>query len=70
VAAVLAWVILVSAAINFGQDAAAGGGAAGWAGTVLAGIGATLCLLAAFVLLGRLWGSGGSWRSSAGSHRR
>jgi protein-S-isoprenylcysteine O-methyltransferase Ste14 len=69
-AAVLAWLVLVVAAIGFGRGAASSASAAGWAGTVLAGVAATLCLLAAFVLIGRLWSRGAPWRSTPGSHRR
>lgn len=69
-AALVAWVVLVGAAISFGQEAAAGRGSIGWTGTVLAGMAATLCLLAAFMLLGRLFARGVPWRSSAGTHRR
>jgi hypothetical protein len=46
-----AWVFLVRAAIDFGEAAS---GSAGWAMTIGAGIGATLCLLLVFVLLARL----------------
>lgn len=70
VTAVFGWAVLVGVAIELGQNAAAGHGAAGWAGTVLTGIAATLCLLAAFVLLGRLWARGVPWRSTPGTHRR
>lgn len=69
-AALLAWFVLVIAAIELGRGAASEANAAGWVGTVLAGIAATLCLLAAFVLIGRLWSRGAPWRSPAGTHRR
>jgi hypothetical protein len=48
------WLFLVRAAIDFGQAARDGRGAAGWAMTVGAGAGATLCLLLVFVLLARV----------------
>lgn len=48
-----AWVYLISAAITFGVLARSGTGTA-WILTVLAGIGATACLLIALILLARL----------------
>ncbi len=48
-----AWVYLISAAITFGVLARSGTGIA-WVFTVLAGVGATCCLLIALVLVTRL----------------
>ena len=54
VAAAGAWVFLVRAAINFGQAARDGRGAA-WAVCAGATLGAAVCLLLGFVLLARGW---------------
>ena len=53
-AASAAWVFLVRAAIAFGESARDGRGASGWAMTVGAGAGATLCMLLVFVLVARV----------------
>lgn len=48
-----AWVYLISAAITFGVLARSGTSSA-WVFTVLAGLGATACLLVALILVVRL----------------
>ena len=53
-AALVGWWLLVRVAISLGHAAVAGAGGSGWAGTVAVGAGATLCLLAALLLLGRV----------------
>lgn len=53
-AAAVAWAFLVRAAIDFGQVARDGRGAA-WAICGAATFGAAVCLLLAFVLLARGW---------------
>lgn len=60
--AAAAWVLLVRAAIGFGEAAQTGDGAVGWLMTVLAGVGGVLCLLLVFVLLGRLSAIARAWR--------
>jgi hypothetical protein len=72
VLAAAAWLFLVRAAIDFGTAARDDGGAAGWAMSVGAGLGATLCLLLVFVLLARLREQVAPARGQrpAGGHRR
>jgi hypothetical protein len=50
-----AWWFLVRAAVDFGRSAADGDGAARWAFTLVAGVGAALCLTLVFLLLVRIW---------------
>jgi hypothetical protein len=50
-----AWWFLVRAAVDFGRSAADGGGAARWAFTVVAGVGAAMCLTLVFLLVVRIW---------------
>ncbi len=53
VAAVVAWVVLVVVAIDLGRSARADGGVTRWLLTVVASVGAALCLTLVFVLLAR-----------------
>ena len=68
----LLWVLLVRAAIDFGQAARDGRGAVGWLLTVVASLGAAGCLLLGFVLVARLRLLRQRPRPAAhpGSHRR
>jgi hypothetical protein len=70
--AAAAWLFLVRAAIDFGTAARDGRATAGWAMSVGAGFGATLCLLLVFVLLARLREqvAPARERRPAGGHRR
>jgi hypothetical protein len=74
--AAAAWVVLVLAAIDFGRAARGDDGASAWVLTIVAALGATLCLLLVFVLLARVWARLGlvgeaspSPRTSGGRHR-
>lgn len=72
VLSVLAWLLLVRAAIDFGQAARDGRGALGWLLTVVAGAGAALCLMLGLVLVARLHALLRPSRPAPhpGSHRR
>lgn len=68
--ATAAWVFLVRAAIDFGRSALDGHGPAGWVFTIVAGAGATLCLMLVFVLLARMSDELAPKRPVGGHRRR
>jgi hypothetical protein len=69
-AAAAAWVVLVRAAIDLGRAARDDPGAMAWGLTVVATVGAALCLLLVFVLLARTRDSwAGRRRRVRGRHR-